>query len=288
MKRKPEWIKTRLYSVREGMKVTNLLKSLNLNTVCAAAKCPNIGECYSRKTATFMILGDVCSRNCRFCNVSEGSTQKVDINEPKNIASAVSKLELKHVVITSVTRDDLPDGGASHFKNVIEAIRDENIEVTIEVLIPDFKGDIDALKTVITAKPDIINHNLETIERLYDDVRQMASYKQSLELLDNVKKYSEGIFTKSGIMVGLSEKQEEVNKLMDDLREVDCDFITIGQYLMPSKDHYPLYEYVEPKIFDEYKETAYQKGFKHVASGPLVRSSYFADQVYDQPEELKL
>lgn len=281
MKRKPEWIRAKLYSVNKGMEVEKLLRKLNLNTVCTEAKCPNIGECYNRKTATFMILGQICTRNCRFCNVSKGETQPVDFSEPENIAKAVRELGLRHVVITSVTRDDLSDHGSSHFANVIMSIKKLNEDTIIEVLIPDFKGDLDALKTVIQAGPNIINHNVETVPRLYSAIRPMAEYERSLKLLKNVKNYSRGIFSKSGIMVGLSEKEDEVIRVMNDLRSVDCDIITIGQYLAPSLDHYPVYEYIEPKIFEKYKSIGLEKGFKYVASGPLVRSSYFADQAFD-------
>ncbi len=281
MKRKPEWIRAKLYSANRGMEVEKLLKKLNLNTVCTEAKCPNIGECYNRKTATFMILGQVCTRNCKFCNVTKGETQPIDLSEPENIAKAVKELGLRHVVITSVTRDDLADNGASHFANVITHIKQLNKNTIVEVLIPDFNGNVDDLKTVIHAKPDIINHNIETVSRLYSAIRPMAEYERSLQLLKNVKKYSEGILSKSGIMVGLSEKEDEVIQVMQDLRLVDCDIMTIGQYLAPSLKHYPVYEYIEPKIFDKYKDIGLKKGFKYVASGPLVRSSYFADKAFE-------
>lgn len=281
MKRKPEWIRAKLYSANRGMEVEKLLKKLNLNTVCTEAKCPNIGECYNRKTATFMILGQVCTRNCKFCNVTKGQTQPIDLSEPENIAKAVQELGLRHVVITSVTRDDLADNGASHFANVITQIKQLNKNTIVEVLIPDFNGNVDDLKTVIYAKPDIINHNIETVSRLYSTIRPMAEYERSLQLLRNVKKYSEGILSKSGIMVGLSEKEDEVIQVMQDLRLVDCDIMTIGQYLAPSLNHYPVYEYIEPKIFDKYKDIGLEKGFKYVASGPLVRSSYFADKAFE-------
>lgn len=281
MKRKPEWIRAKLYSAHQGMDVEKLLKKLNLNTVCTEAKCPNIGECYNRKTATFMILGQVCTRNCRFCNVTKGETQPVDASEPENIAKAVQKLGLRHVVITSVTRDDLWDNGSSHFANVITHIKAYNKETIVEVLIPDFKGNVDDLKRVIAAKPDIINHNIETVPRLYAAVRPMAAYKQSLQLISHIKTYGNGILSKSGIMVGLSEKEEEVLQVMDELRSVNCDMMTIGQYLAPSLKHHPVHEYIEPAMFEKYKNIGLEKGFKYVASGPLVRSSYFADQAFD-------
>lgn len=278
MKRKPEWLRAKLYSQNDGMAVVKLLKSLNLNTVCSEASCPNIGECYGRKTATFMIMGTECSRNCTFCNVNHGDLLALDPSEPKRIAEAVKTLGLKHVVITSVTRDDIEDGGASHFVKTIKAINQVMPETAVEVLIPDFQGSDEALKKIVEAKPTIINHNIETIERLYDTVRPMADYHQSLRLLHQAKTMNPQAITKTGIMVGLSETYEEVLKVMDDLRKIDCDIITIGQYLAPSKRHIEVAEYVEPEVFKAYEKAAYDKGFTYVASGPLVRSSYLADQ----------
>ncbi len=286
-RRKPEWLRAKLYSTNKGMDVEKLLKKLELNTVCSAARCPNLGECFGRRTATFMILGRVCTRNCRFCNIESGEMEKVNPQEPENIAEAVEKLDLKHVVITSVTRDDLEDGGASHFADVIRAIRKKKEEVTIEVLIPDFMGSEKALVTVIEAEPDIINHNVETIERLYSDLRPMADYGQSLKVLENVKRLSSGItekaiLSKSGMMVGVGETEEEVIRVMKDLRNVDCDCLTIGQYLQPSKRHHPVHDYIHPDVFERYKAVALELGFKSVASGPLVRSSYMADESYHE------
>lgn len=278
MKRKPEWLRAKLYSKNDGMEVVKLLKSLNLNTVCSEASCPNIGECYGRKTATFMIMGTECTRNCTFCNVNHGDLLGLDEDEPKRIAEAVKTLGLKHVVITSVTRDDLSDGGASHFVKTINAIRQDNRETAIEVLIPDFQGSDSALKQIVDAAPTIINHNMETIARLYDTVRPMADYQQSLKLIEQVKLMNPDAVTKTGIMVGLSETYDEVLALMTDLRQVDCDIITIGQYLAPSRKHIEVTEYIEPEIFKAYETAAYEKGFTYVASGPLVRSSYLADQ----------
>ena len=230
-------------------------------------------ECFGKGTATFMILGRNCTRNCTFCCVEKSIPQAVDDNEPQNVADAVAELDLKHVVITSVTRDDIADGGASHFARTINAIRNKTPKVIIEVLIPDFKGDSDALSTVVDAMPDIINHNMETVKRLYPDVRPMADYERSLHLLAAVKEKTPDIHTKSGIMVGLGEKEDEVEGLMADLRKVDCGILTIGQYLAPSKKHFPVAEYVHPDVFRKYKETAEKMGFLYVASAPLVRRS---------------
>lgn len=275
---KPEWLRVKAHSISGLETVENMLKELHLNTVCDEAACPNRGECFGRKTATFMILGSVCTRQCTFCNVSKGKSQQVDENEPKNVAQAVKALSLKHTVITSVTRDDLPDGGAGHFVKVINAIRDTTPGVTIEVLIPDFQGDEDALKKVVDAHPDIINHNIETVPTLYKEVRPQADYQRSLDVLENVKRMDRTINTKSGIMLGLGEKEEQVLSVLRDLREVDCDFLTIGQYLAPSAKHHPIVEYIHPDQFKAYEKEAYQMGFLYVASGPLVRSSYMAEQ----------
>jgi lipoyl synthase len=279
---KPEWLRVRVRSDYDSFGVMNMLQNMSLHTVCEEANCPNLCECFSRKTATFLILGKVCTRNCTFCNVTKGHTTPLDEEEPINVAKAVQQLKLKHVVITSVTRDDLPDGGAAHFARVIEEVRKLNDKVVIEVLIPDFKGDASALQTVINAKPEIINHNIETIPRLYDVVRPMASYERSLELLRNVKTKNGEIYSKSGIMVGLGEKEAEVIDVMKDLRNVGCDMLTIGQYLAPSKEHHPVVEYIHPDIFEKYKKIADGLGFMHVASAPLVRSSYMADKFLDK------
>lgn len=280
---KPEWLKVKANTGKINDSVVELMKNLNLNTVCQEAECPNCGECFGRKTATFMILGRQCTRNCTFCCVSKGSAETVDSLEPDNVASAVKALGLKYVVITSVTRDDLPDGGAAHFAKVISTIREIIPENTpkIEVLIPDFQGNLQSLLTVIDAKPEVINHNLETVPGLYKSVRPMADYNQSLELIRNVKKNAPDIFTKSGIMVGLGETEEEVFKTFADLRKNNCDFLTIGQYLPPSKNHHPLIEYVKPEKFRLYEAKAYEQGFLYVASGPLVRSSYMAHEAWD-------
>ena len=279
--RKPDWLKIKVQSNSKLNGVAEMLKKLNLNTVCQEANCPNLMECFSNKTATFMILGRECTRNCTFCTVSKNSPMTVDDQEPSNVAEGVKKLGLKHVVITSVTRDDLPDGGANHFVEVIKAVRETSPNTAIEVLIPDFKGDKDALMKVVDAKPKVINHNIETIKRLYPEVRAMAEYERSLELLKRVKEMDPSIFSKSGLMVGLGETKEEVFELLADLRKYECDIVTIGQYLAPSKKHHPVIEYVTPEVFEIYKKKAEELGFQFVASGPLVRSSYHAGEAFN-------
>jgi lipoic acid synthetase len=276
--KKPNWLRIKDYDPQKRIEVEQLLKNLSLHTVCEEANCPNLCECFGKKTATFMILGDICTRNCTFCAVKKvhSSTLTIDPNEPKRIAEAVSQLSLKHVVITSVTRDDLDDGGANHFAECIRQIKEKSPSVTIEVLIPDFQGNSSSLAAVTQAQPEIINHNIETIPRLYDNVRPMADYQRSLDLLKNVKGYNPNIFTKSGIMVGLGETRDEVISTLSDLRGIKCDFVTIGQYLSPSRNHHPVVEYIHPNIFEEYKKTGLEMGFKHISAGPLVRSSYHA------------
>jgi len=280
--RKPAWLKIKISSNAELHSVVDMMRKLNLNTVCQEAKCPNLMECFSKKTATFMILGRECTRNCTFCTVSKNEPTTVDMEEPFHVAEAVKKLGLKHVVITSVTRDDLPDGGAGHFVAVIEAVREVAENTDIEVLIPDFQGNKDALYQVVKARPKVINHNIETIERLYPEVRPMANYHRSLELIRRVKEMDPNIFSKSGFMVGLGETQEEVLQLLQDLREFGCDIVTIGQYLAPSKKHHPVIEYVTPEIFAMYKIKAEEMGFTYVASSPLVRSSYNAGEAFKE------
>lgn len=278
--KKPEWLKIKVQNTEELAEVERILRKLSLNTVCDEANCPNKMECFSKKTATFMILGRICTRNCTFCNVSKEKPTAVDKEEPAHVAEAVKELGLRHVVITSVTRDDIPDGGAGHFAEVIRKVRSVNRDVIIEVLIPDFKGDEAALSKVVDAKPHIINHNVETVPRLYPEVRPMAVYERSIKLLENVKAMDKSIYTKSGIMLGLGEKKEEVIKVFEDLRSVDCDFLTVGQYLSPSKKHHPVVEYIHPDEFERYKEIGLNMGFKYVASGPLVRSSYQAEKAF--------
>lgn len=275
---KPEWLKIKVRNGAEKDYVEDLLQKLSLHTVCEQASCPNLLECFGKKTATFMLLGKNCTRNCTFCNVDGGQPTPADETEPERVAQAVGKLGLKHVVITSVTRDDLSDGGSMQFAKTITAVRNAHPSVAIEVLIPDFNGDPLSLKNVIDAKPDILNHNIETVPRLYPEVRPMAVYNRSLELLKRVKEIDEAIKTKSGIMVGFSETENEVIDVLKDLRKSDCDFLTIGQYLAPSKKHHKVMEYVTPEQFERYKSIALELGFKYVASSPLVRSSYNASE----------
>lgn len=278
--RKPNWLRTKIQC--KGLnKMKNFVGDMSLNTVCQSAKCPNIGECFSKKTATFMIMGDTCTRRCRFCAVNEGKPKPLDEKEPKRVADACKKLGLRHAVITSVTRDDLADGGASHFANTIREIK-KIPDITVEVLIPDLKGNRDSIKTVVDAKPEVINHNLETIPRLYERVRPIAKYERSLDVLKTVKELDSNIVTKSGIMVGLGETEDEVVDLMKDLIDIGCDMLTIGQYLRPSKKHIEIEEYVTPEQFERYKKIGESLGFKHIASAPLVRSSYHAAEGLDQ------
>jgi lipoic acid synthetase len=278
VQRKPEWLKIKTTDPKKRSRVENILKELNLNTVCEEANCPNLMECFYRGTATFMILGDTCTRNCRFCVVKKGRPGSVDPDEPQRVAEAVKNLNLKHAVITTVTRDDLEDGGAQQFAKVIAQIRVLSPHTTVEVLISDLAGNADALKTVVDAKPDILGHNVETVPRLYQEVRPMAVYKRSLGLLSRVKVLDAGILTKSGIMVGLGETHEEVLRVFRDLRNADCDILTVGQYLAPSQSHHAVVEYVKPEEFSLYEKEAYSMDFRFVASGPLVRSSYHAEE----------
>lgn len=276
LKRKPSWLKVKIELSSNLKQVQALTRTLNLNTVCQEANCPNRLECYNKGTAAFMILGSVCTRNCRFCNVSSGKPDAVDCNEPVHVAEAIKKLDLKHAVITSVTRDDLPDGGAMHFNNVINEIHKLNPNTSVEVLIPDLKGDLDSLKIILDAKPEILNHNVETVPRLYKDVRPQAIYKRSMDLLYNVKKINSNILTKSGFMLGLGETEEEIIQLLKELKEINCDIVTIGQYLAPSEEHIEVVEYIHPDVFEKYRQIGMDMGFKYIASSPLVRSSYNA------------
>lgn len=278
IKRKPPWLRIRNTDPGISFATRKLLNKNGLNTVCDEAMCPNRGECFGKQRAAFMLLGSICTRDCAFCAVEHGVPLAPDPQEPGKIAVAVKELSMSHVVLTSVTRDDLPDGGAEHFTQTITQIRKTSPKTAIEVLIPDFQGDSAALATIIAAKPDIINHNLETVPDLYQEIRPEAIYKRSLDLLANVKTLDSNIYTKSGIMVGLGETNMQVIALMDDLRAVNCDFLTVGQYLQPSKHHHPVIEYIHPDIFDQYKQTALEKGFSYVASAPFVRSSYNAEE----------
>jgi len=272
----------------EVTRLRKFLRKLNLHTVCEEASCPNIGECFSRKTATFMIMGDICTRNCPYCDVEHGKPKPLDESEPENVAKAVKKLGLRYVVITSVDRDDLPDGGASHFAKTVEKIREYNPSCQIEVLIPDFRGNLGALKIVVDSKPDVINHNIETVPSLYKKLRHKGNYKISLKVLENIKKLNSSILSKSGIMVGLGETKEEIIRVMEDLIKVNCDILTIGQYLQPSLKHYPVKKYYSDEEFKELEKVGYQLGFKEVYSGKLVRSSYRAEEVFKNLQEKKL
>jgi len=284
MREKPEWLRIRLKHNPHLAQTEALLESLHLNTVCKEANCPNYAECFSNKTATFMILGTNCTRNCRFCNVRFDAPSTVDPAEPRRVAEAVKALDLRYVVITSVTRDDLPDGGAAQFAKVIRAIRETAPDTAIEVLIPDFQGDLDALKCVTNAAPDVISHNMETVCTRYEDVRPEANYEQSLAVLRRIKELNPTIHSKTGIMLGLGETPEEVYALFDDLRAVGCEFLTIGQYLAPSKVHIPVQAYIPPEQFEAFGQIAREKGFAFVASAPLVRSSYHAGEALERIE----
>ena len=277
IKKKPAWIRSKIIDSKIFFKTKQVVSENKLVTVCQEANCPNITECWSKKHATFMIMGDTCTRACAFCDVKTGKPTNLDIFEPAKISNAVNKLQLKHVVITSVDRDDLIDGGSGHFYNVITATRKKNPNTSIEVLTPDFLRKGDAYKKVLEADLDVFNHNIETVPRLYLKVRPGAKYQASLDLLENAKKFNEKVFTKSGIMVGLGEKIEEVIQVMDDLRSANVDFLTIGQYLQPSVKHHPLDRYYHPDEFKKLEIIAKTKGFLLVSSSPLTRSSYHAD-----------
>ena len=274
--RLPSWLKVKPPLGENYRKVKSLLSSIDLHTVCQEANCPNIGTCFEEKTATFLILGRICTRGCSFCDVDRGIPLSLDVSEPLHIAEAVKILGLEYVVITSVTRDDLEDGGTSHFAEVIKKIRESNLECKVEVLVPDFKGDLESLKIVLTEKPFVLNHNLETVKRLYPIVRKGADYQRSLSLLKTSKEYDGSILTKSGIIIGMGEEWEEIVELMEDLRKVYCDLLTIGQYLSPSDKHLPVVKYYPPEDFEKLRKTGEKMGFMRVESGPLVRSSYHA------------
>ena len=277
--RHPEWLKVPLTGTHETRKI---LRSYGLSTVCEEARCPNQGKCFSKNTATFMILGDRCTRNCSFCAVDSLQPEPPDSDEPGRVAEAAVKLGLEFVVITSVTRDDLDDGGAGHFARTIEAIRKLKNTMKIEVLTPDFKGDAQAIRVVLDARPDVFNHNVETVPRLYDKVRPQAEYSLSLEVLRKAHEISPEIKTKSGIMVGLGETFEEVLAVMQDIRNAGCDFLTVGQYLQPRRTNIPVVEYIRPEVFDQYKEKALAMGFGAVASSPLTRSSMNAGDLFKE------
>lgn len=283
----PAWMRRKLSTGGKFFTTEEILNESGLNTVCHSAKCPNRGECFSKGTATFMIMGEVCTRGCYFCAVEGGKPQELNMDEPEKLALVAKKMELKHVVITSVTRDDLSDGGASHFAETLKAIHHYLPEATVEVLTPDFRGDLKAVETVLDELPDIYNHNLETVPRLYSTVRPGASYIRSLSLLNHVKKINSDIYTKSGIMVGLGETHKEVIELLSDLRAVGCDILTVGQYLRPSVKHLPVAKYVTPDEFLAYEKAAYDLGFLFVSSGPYVRSSYLAHDFWNKRKRAK-
>ena len=278
--RLPSWFKKRMPPPGVMAEMNTLLGGLHLNTICQSALCPNIGDCFTRHTATFLILGDTCTRNCTFCAVSQGKPEPVDIREPQHVAEAVAKLGLKHVVITSVTRDDLPDGGAGHFARTIALLKQENPDITVEVLVPDFEGSAEALRSVMATRPDVLNHNIETVPRLYPEVRPMANFSRSVELLRAAKTMNSSIITKSGLMVGLGETPDEVIEAMAALREASCDLLTIGQYLQPSPRHHPVVRFIPPEEFEEFARLGRNIGFRRVASAPLVRSSFDAAELY--------
>ena len=278
----PPWIKKKAPKQKVMQEMRELLRGYCLYTVCEEAGCPNIGECFEQRTATFLILGDRCTRNCRFCAVKKGIPLPLDTKEPKNVAQAVKKLGLRYVVITSPARDDLADGGAGQFTQTIRELRKINGgRIKVEVLIPDFKGCFSSLKRVVEERPDVLNHNLETVPRLYSEVRPQANYSRSLKLLEQSKELDSSIHTKSGLMVGLGESFEDVIETMKDLRGVDCDILTIGQYLRPSREHLEVKEFIRPEKFKEYEEIGQSLGFSYIASSPFVRSSYRAKQAFD-------
>ncbi|MCI8941694.1 MAG: lipoyl synthase [Oscillospiraceae bacterium] len=285
MERKPEWLRVR-YNQEAVAEVAQLLGELRLNTVCKEANCPNLGECYRKHTATFMILGSQCTRNCRFCSVTPGHPQPPDPEEPENVAAAAKKLGLRHVVLTCPTRDDLPDGGAEQFAQTVRAIRRACPGATVETLISDMQMNTAALDAVIEARPEVLNHNVETVRALQKAVRPQADYERSLAVLRYCKEKDAALLTKTGFMVGLGETEEQIGELMDDVLAAGCDILTIGQYLQPSPEHYPLDRYASPEDFARYKEMALDKGFRYVASAPLARSSYKAWEALEGVHDL--
>ena len=278
--KKPPWLKKRIPPFQDLQKVKSILDETNLHTVCEEARCPNLGECFARGTSTFLILGKICTRNCGFCAVEHGVPAQPDEAEPEKVAQAVKKMGLQYVVITSVTRDDLSDGGASLFAKTTQAIRAFDSTIKIEVLIPDFRGDSSALEVVLEERPDVLNHNIETVSRLYPEVRPQANYRTSLHLLKRSKENHPNVLTKSGFMLGLGENREEGLELLRDLRNAGCDFLTIGQYLQPRPDRLPVVRFIPPEEFEEYKTIGEDMGFKAVASGPFVRSSFHAFEMF--------
>ncbi len=278
---KPAWLRRKLPTGADYEKIRNMIENGRLHTVCQEANCPNQFECFSAHTATFLIMGATCTRNCRFCNIDNGNPGPLDADEPRRVAEAAARMELRYVVVTSVTRDDLPDGGAAHFAATIGALKTAIADVRVEVLIPDFQGRRDALQTVLAARPDVLNHNVETVRRLYPDVRPEADYDRSLELLSRVETLAPSIPAKSGIMLGLGETEPEIGQVIHDILQTGCRMLTIGQYLQPTADHLPVVAFIPPEEFERWRQFALQIGFDKVASGPFVRSSYHAGSMFD-------
>ena len=288
IKKKPSWIRSKVLNSKEFFLTKSIVNQNKLKTVCQEANCPNITECWSKRHATFLIMGDTCTRACAFCDVITGKPKSLDPFEPIKISNAIKKLNLKHVVITSVNRDDLEDGGSKHFRDVIETTKKNNLDTTVEILTPDFLRKGQAYEEVIKAKPDVFNHNIETVPSMYRQIRPGSRYFGSLDLLKKVKDIDNEIFTKSGLMVGFGEKKDEIIQVMDDLRTANVDFLTIGQYLQPSPKHFPLYRYYTPDEFSELKNIALSKGFLLVSSSPLTRSSYHADEDFKQLRQSRI
>jgi lipoic acid synthetase len=280
MNKHPYWLRRKAFEPTLILSMKALLDNLKLHSVCESAHCPNQGECFSQGTVAFLILGDVCTRNCSFCAVKKGIPLAPNPEEPKNMSKAVRELNLNYVVITSVTRDDLPDGGASHFANVVKAIKSTVSSVVVELLVPDFRGSVEAFREIVSSSPDVISHNVETIPRLYPVVRPKANYQRSIELLKDVKCMNPHLITKSGLMLGLGEERSEVIQALDDLRKVDCDLVTLGQYLPPSTSHYPVSRYVSPEEFKEFERVGLAMEFRGITSGPFVRSSFNAARLF--------
>ncbi|MGD8294044.1 MAG: lipoyl synthase [Desulfobacterales bacterium] len=278
--RKPPWLKQRLPTGPEFEKIKGMISQDRLHTVCQEAGCPNMWECFSHHTATFLIMGSRCTRNCRFCAVAEGPLEPPDPDEPARVADVARQMGLKYVVVTSVTRDDLPDGGARIFAETIMKIRQQIPDVRVEVLIPDFQGSRQALETVLNAHPDVLNHNIETVPRLYAEVRPQADYRRSLELIQRAHAFDDALMTKSGLMLGLGENRKEVSRTLEDMLEAGCRLLTLGQYLQPSKEHLPVKRFIPPEEFDQWRQKALKMGFVEVASGPFVRSSYHARELF--------
>jgi lipoic acid synthetase len=281
---KPAWLKRKLPSGPAYERIRSMIDRGRLHTVCQEANCPNQFECFSAHTATFLIMGGTCTRNCRFCNIEDGPPTSLDSDEPRRVAQAAADMKLRYVVVTSVTRDDLPDGGAGHFAATIRALREKIANVQVEVLIPDFQGDKKALETVMAARPEVLNHNMETVKRLYPEARPQADYRRSLELLARVPQIDPSIPAKSGIMLGLGESEDEVRQTITDINAAGCRMLTIGQYLQPTQKHLPVVEFVPPEAFDRWRQVALEIGFDKVASGPFVRSSYHAGEMYSDKQ----